>query len=93
MRWCFVILLLLGGCATSGVCDYDLAANGWRTIVGPPLELQHGRDEGAQWFANERGDLFACHGLKRRGLCGNVYSVYAKQENGSFKEQDIVCTR
>jgi len=93
MRFCIVILFLLAGCATTGICDYDLAANGWHAIVGPPPELQHKRREGEQWFRNSKGDLFACYELKRGDLCGNTYSVYAKQEDGIYKEQEIICMR
>ena len=93
MRWSLLIVLFLGGCAVSGICDYNLAAKGWYPVVAPPSELQYQRIEGTQWFTNDQGDFFACHELKRRGVCGSTYRVYARDGKGGYKEQEIVCTK
>ena len=93
MRWSLVFVLLFAGCATPGICDYDLAGNGWYPVAAPLPELHYERREGTQWFKNDKGDFFACYQLKRGGLCGNAYTLYKKAENGSYKPEEIVCTR
>lgn len=93
MRLVFVIVFLLAGCATRGICDYDMAASGWYAVGDPPSELQQETRRGTHWFRNNKGDFFACYGMKQRGVCGNAYSVYTKQADGGYREEEIVCTR
>jgi hypothetical protein len=94
MRFLLVMLALLGGCATPGICDYDLAAEGWYSIDSPPGDLKgiH-RNADWHWFTNDGGDFLACYALRKRGVCGNVYTLYRRDKSQGFKEEEIVCTR
>lgn len=89
-RWMLSVVALFTGCAGLDHCDYDLKAESWRPIEAPPAALDH--REGLRdwhWFTNDSGDFLACHELRGRHACGNVYVLYRRDQD--FKEQEILC--
>lgn len=85
------IAVVIAGCQSTGVCDYPLFDEGWVRIKTPPVNLVDKYNKQDYWFTNSAGDFFACSELKKKGVCGNVYEIYKKQSDGTFKRQDIVC--
>lgn len=90
---CLVVVsaVAMSGCQSAGVCDYSLAEEGWVRIETAPANLVDEHNKKDYWFTNSAGDFFACPELKKKGLCGNVYEIYEKQPDGTFKRQDVVC--
>jgi hypothetical protein len=92
MRGLFIFFLLLSGCATKDVCDYDLLDNGWWPTSDPGINQEHiEKDNRISWFTNTDGDFFACPELKGKGVCGNYYEWYRKKPGGSYEYSEIVC--
>lgn len=92
MRIVFLLaLFFLTGCSTKNSCNYHLFELGWKPVSTPPKYLLDDYNSEYFWFVNSNGDFFACPELVSNGVCGNVYKIYIKVNEGEFKPDHIVC--
>jgi hypothetical protein len=85
-----LVMLLLAGCSTISVCDYNIAANGWSSVAGPPENLES-KSKDSLWFTNADGDFLVCHEMKRKSVCDNYYQIYKKRSDGTYEHEEILC--
>jgi len=47
--------------------------------------------DSSRWYRNLNGDHLVCHLSVTDEICGGVYEVFSKQQDGSFLHDEIFC--
>lgn len=96
MRVLLIFSLMLSGCATGSVCDYNWHANGWSPAGSAPVGVKAELSGQVSWFTNATGDYLVCSeafgGLHLQS-CGNVYEIHRKKAGGGYERDMIVCMK
>jgi hypothetical protein len=91
MRSLVLIFVLVSGCATTpNGCSFDLKA--WEKPLELPASLNTNfKADIKNWYTADNGDLFYCKSYIAEGICGAEFEIHFKQQNGTYKSEEIMC--
>ncbi|WP_440053486.1 hypothetical protein ACSLBF_11230 [Pseudoalteromonas sp. T1lg65] len=91
MRSLVLIVVLLSGCATKpNGCSFDLKA--WEKPLVLPASLNTDfKADIKNWYKADNGDFFYCKSYIAEGICGAEFEIHFKQQNGTYKSDEIMC--